>query len=161
MMQWLLSSQSLLSTCEIVFSKMMKAGIFWLKQGGLHPASHQHPSLSLRKTQCYVVFDVAHSLSICSSTSTAVVVIFGFASSYHEQAQLILIFFSKTLVDTYPREYNKFALWVVVHNFCSFSSMLMKGQFFQNYLSIESCFIYLCTASNMAQGKGNLKQRTK
>jgi hypothetical protein len=29
-------------------------------------------------------------------------------------------FFCKTLVDTYLREYNKFVLWVVVHNFCSF-----------------------------------------
>jgi hypothetical protein len=27
----------------------MKAGIFWLKQGGLHPASHHHLSLSLGK----------------------------------------------------------------------------------------------------------------
>ena len=38
----------------------------------------------------------------------------------HGQAQLIFILSCKMLVDTFPREYNKFALQVVVHNFCSF-----------------------------------------
>ena len=63
------SSWSLLSTCKPVLSKMMKAGIFWLIRGGLHLASHHHPSLSLRKAQCYVVFNFACGLLIFSSTS--------------------------------------------------------------------------------------------
>ena len=65
---------------------MMEACVFWLIQDGLHPASHQHLSLSLGKAQCYVLFNVAHSLSIFLSTSVAVVVISRFAGSYHEQA---------------------------------------------------------------------------
>ena len=34
------SSWSLLPTCELVFLKMMKAGVLWLIRGGLHLASH-------------------------------------------------------------------------------------------------------------------------
>jgi hypothetical protein len=41
-----------LSMCESMSLKMMEAGIIWLIQGGLHLASHQHPSLSLGKAQC-------------------------------------------------------------------------------------------------------------
>ena len=67
----ILISWSLLSTHELVLLKIMKAGIFCLIRGVLLPASYQHPSLSLRKTQCYVVFGVAHSMSICLSTSSA------------------------------------------------------------------------------------------
>ena len=48
-----------------------KIGVFCLTRGGLHPTFHQHPSLSFRKTQCYVVFDVTHNLLICSSTSSS------------------------------------------------------------------------------------------
>ena len=44
-------SWSLLPMRELVPLKTMKAGIFWLIQGGFHPASHQHPSLSLGKAQ--------------------------------------------------------------------------------------------------------------
>jgi hypothetical protein len=45
-------SWSLLSMDELVFSKMIEGGIFWLIRGGLHLASHQPPSLSLGKVQC-------------------------------------------------------------------------------------------------------------
>ena len=34
----------------------------------MHLASHHHPSLSLGKAQCYVVFNFAHVLLICPST---------------------------------------------------------------------------------------------
>ena len=64
------------------FQRWWKQAYSWLIQGGLHPASHQNPRLSLGKAQCYVVFNVAHSLSIFSSTSTAVVVISRFVGSY-------------------------------------------------------------------------------
>jgi hypothetical protein len=43
---------SLLPMSELDFSKMIEASIFWLIQGGLHLASHQHPSLSPGKVQC-------------------------------------------------------------------------------------------------------------
>ena len=44
-------SWSLLPMRELVPSKMIRACIFWLIKGGFHPASHQHPSLSLGKAQ--------------------------------------------------------------------------------------------------------------
>ena len=52
MMQWHLVVLVLVANAELVPSKMMKVDIFWLIQGGFHPASHQHPSLSLGKAQC-------------------------------------------------------------------------------------------------------------
>ena len=39
----------LLSMCESVSPKMVGADVFWIIQGELYPASHQHPSLSLGK----------------------------------------------------------------------------------------------------------------
>ena len=46
------SSWYLLSTCELVSLKMMKAGIFWPIWSGSHHDSPQHSSLRPGKAQC-------------------------------------------------------------------------------------------------------------
>ena len=145
MMQWLLSSQSLLLTCELVFSKMMKAGIFWLIKGGLHPTSHQHPSLSLGKAQSQVVFHVTHSLLICSSTSIAVVVVWfrvcGFIPNL-EQAQLLFILSCKMLIDTYPRKITNLKQGLCCRFFVIF--LYANGRMVLGLFSIDFVYHVLC-----------------
>jgi hypothetical protein len=71
-MSWcggILFSWSLLLTCEMVSLRVMKTDIDWLIWRELLPASHQPPSLSPRKVQCLVAFDVTHDQLICLSTS--------------------------------------------------------------------------------------------
>jgi hypothetical protein len=51
-----------------------------------------------------------------------VVVWFGFIGSYQtiDRQQLVFILSCKLLMNIYPREYNKFEIWVVIHNLCYF-----------------------------------------
>jgi hypothetical protein len=66
----------------------------------------------------------------------------------------------KMLMDTYPREYNKFEVWVVVHNVCDliYANEKMDFDCFSiDFIMFYNKFCLWLLHSSMIQGKGNLQ----